>query len=93
MAASTNYTVTAASTGKLKGNYASKTGPASAAKKAASRRLPKTDGATMTLTVRELGSDKEFSYRATRKALKKPVVRVIKGVKIENKFEIIVKSA
>jgi hypothetical protein len=88
-----NYTVVATSMGATGGRYTSKSGPAAAAKKAASQRLRKGSGSKITLTVRQLGSDKEFKYEATRVKLAKPVVRKIKGVTVTSEYEIKIKSA
>lgn len=91
---SQNYVVVKASIGGIGGLYKSKSGPAAAAKKAASKRFQKAkNGATsLTLTVRPTGSDREFSYEATRVKLDKPFVSQINGIKVVRKFAIIVKS-
>jgi hypothetical protein len=85
-----HYSVTKSSVGKPGGRYASKSGPAAAAKKAASKRFGK--GTKLRLTVRELGSDREFTYDAARIKLAKPVVRKIKGVTITSEYRVDVRS-
>lgn len=83
------------------GRYKSSS-PASAAKKAANR-LYKTAKASqkyktikrLTFVIKETtsGSTKaEFNYKATRTLLKKPIVRVINGKEIVNKFKIKVEA-
>lgn len=83
------------------GRYKSSS-PASAAKKAANRlyKAAKTSQKyksikRLTFVIKETtsGSDKtEFNYKATRTLLKKPLVRVINGVQIVNKFKVIVEA-
>ncbi len=72
--------------------------PASAAKKAASKLFKKAKSMPKYKTVRRLtftlrestsGSDKdEYRYKAARVKLAKPLVRVINGKEIVNKFKI-----
>lgn len=90
-----NYTVTASSVGGIGGRYTSGSGPAAAARKAASQRLRGATSGTnkVRLTVRQLGSDREFKYEATRVKLAKPVVRKIKGVTVTSEYQVIVKAA
>jgi len=67
---SRHYTVVRASSGKTGGRYASNSGPAAAAKKAAAKRFGVRS--TLRVTVRELGSsNSEFTYDATRVKLPK----------------------
>jgi len=86
-----HYTVTKSSIGSPGGRYSSKSGPAAAAKKAASKRFGK-GGSRVTLTVRQLGTDRDFTYSATRTKLSVPVVRKIKGVTIKSEYMVKVKS-
>lgn len=72
--------------------------PSQAAKKAASKLFAKAKSSpkhkavkTITFSIRETtrNSDKsQFKYKATQKALPKPIVRVINGKEIINKYEI-----
>jgi hypothetical protein len=88
-----HYTVTKTSAGKPGGRYTSKSGPAAAAKKAASKRFGKGgSGNKLRLTVRETGTKSEFTYDATRIKLAKPVVRKIKGVTITSEYSVDVKA-
>jgi hypothetical protein len=90
---SKNYTVISSSIGGTGGRYTSASGPAAAAKKAASQRLRGASGNNkVRLTVRQLGSDREFKYEATRVKLAKPVVRKIKGVTITSEYKIEIKA-
>lgn len=91
---SKNYTVIASSIGGSGGRYTSASGPAAAAKKAASQRLRGASSGTnkVRLTMRQLGSDREFKYEATRVKLAKPVVRKIKGVTITSEYKIEIKA-
>lgn len=86
------YTVTKSSIGKSGGRYSSKSGPGAAAKKAASKRFGKASTGKMRLTVRENGTDHEFTYDATRSKLAKPVVRKIGGVTITSEYQVDVKA-
>jgi len=86
-----HYTVVRASSGKAGGRYASKSGPAAAAKKAASKRFGKTGG-TMRITIRKNGTDREFTYDAKRVKLPKPVVRKIAGVTVTSEYRVEVKA-
>ena len=83
------------SVGKPGGRYKSASGPAAAAKKAATQRLraSKGSGSKVRLTVRQLGTDREFKYDATRVKLAKPVIRTIKGVTIKSEYAIDIKKA
>ena len=82
--------VTRSSAGKPGGRYASKSGPAAAAKKAASKRFGTKSKARV--TVRELGSDREFTYDATRVKLPKPIVRKIGGKTVTSEYRVEVRS-
>ena len=79
------YTVVSGN--KEDGRYASKSGPAAAAKKAASRRF-KGDQTTMSITIRQLGSDKTFSYTAKRTKLAKPFVSRLGGKTVTREWEV-----
>ena len=94
MTTGTNYTVISSSMGKPGGRYSSNNGPAAAAKKAASQRFRGASAGSnkMRLTVRQLGSDREFKYEATRVKLPKPFVRKIKGVTITSEYQVVVKA-
>lgn len=85
------YVVAKTSSGSTGGRYASKSGPASAAKKAASKRFGR--GNSVRLTVRETGTAKEFMYVAKRIKLANPVVRKIDGKTIVSEYRVEVKSA
>ena len=85
-----HFTVTSASVGEPGGRYSSKSGPDSAAKKAASKRFGSKNA--MRLTVRELGTKKEFTYDAKRVKLAKPFVRKIGGKTIKSEYEVKVKA-
>jgi len=85
-----HYTVVRASAGKPGGRYASKSGPAAAARKAAAKRFG--GKSNVRVTVRELGTDREFSYDATRAQLPMPVVRKIAGVMVASKYRVKVKA-
>ena len=89
---SINYTVINSSVGKPGGNYVSNSGPAAAAKKAASKRFG--SKMNMRLTIRETGTgtDREFTYDATRVNLPNPIVRNIGGVKVTSKYRVDVKA-
>jgi hypothetical protein len=87
-----HYVVVRTSLGKIGGRYASNSGPAAAAKKAASTRFGIKN--KMRITVRQTGSDREFTYDATREKLAKPVVRRIAGVMVAtSEYRIVVKAA
>lgn len=94
MTTGTNYTVASSSLGGPGGRYSSKSGPAAAAKKAASQRFraASSGSKTIRLTMRQLGSDKEFKYEATRVKLPKPFVRKIKGVTITSEYKVEIKA-
>lgn len=79
---------------KSVGRYISKD-PSGAAKKAASQLFRKKSAKKITFTIRETTSGsakKTYDYVAEKELLKKPVVRVINGVIIENKYKISVKA-
>ena len=92
------YTVESSSVNVTGGRYKSKS-PSSAARKAATKLFKKAKGkavAKITFCLRECtsGSDKkEFHYVANRVKLTKPLVRVINGVEIINRYKTIVKAA
>lgn len=91
-----NYTVTKCSFGSPGGRYSSRQGPAAAARKAASQRFQSQTSSKKTkisLTIRQLGSDKEFSYEAKRVKLAKPVVRTINGQTVTSKYQIYIKAS
>lgn len=91
-----NYTVTHCTIGSPGGRYSSRQGPAAAARKAASQRLQsqsQTKKTKISLTIRQLGSDKEFSYEAKRVKLAKPVVRNINGTTVTSKYHILIKAS
>ena len=85
-----HYVVVRSSRGSPGGRYSSKTGPAAAARKAATRRF---GGAStkLQITVRETGTDREFTYTAHRVRLPKPFVRQINGKNVtsEHKTEVV----
>jgi hypothetical protein len=86
-----HYVVVRASLGKIGGRYASNAGPSAAAKKAASNRFGSKN--KMRITVRQTGSDREFTYDATREKLAKPVVRRITGVMVTtSEYRVLVKA-
>jgi len=90
--ASATYTVVRSSVGAPGGRYVSKSGPAAAARKAASKRFG--SGTSMRVTIRETSSDHEFTYDATRVKLPKPVVRTIAGVTVTSRHRVdVVKSS
>jgi hypothetical protein len=92
-AAVANYTVVSCSSGSPGGTYASKSGPAAAAKKAATRRFDvKSNKYQLRLTLRQLGTQKQFSYECQRVKLPKPIVRNINGITVTSKFETKVKA-
>jgi hypothetical protein len=86
-----HYVVVKSSQGGTAGYYSSKSGPAAAAKKAANRRFT-ASSTTLTLTLRETGTDREFSYRLTRKKLPKPYVSTIAGKEIKRLYTTEVKA-
>ena len=86
-----HYVVVKSSAGKPGGRYASKSGPAAAAKKAASKRFGKALH-KLRLTVRETGTDREFTYDAHRVKLAKPLVRTINGKTIKTEYTVEVKA-
>lgn len=69
------------------GRYSSKSGPAAAAKKAASRRF-KSGQTSMSITLRQLGTDRTFSYTAKRTKLAKPFSSKIAGKTIVREWEV-----
>ena len=84
-----HYVVVKSTVGGTDGYYSSRSGPAAAAKKAATRRF--TDGHnTITLTVRETGTEREFTYQLTREKLAKPFVSKIAGKEVVRRY--VVKS-
>lgn len=95
------YTVESSCINVTGGRYKSKN-PMSAGKKAATRLFKKAEKSPkykslkkITFCIREAtqGSDKKtFDYEATRVRLAKPLVRVIDGVEIVNKFKTVVKA-
>jgi len=92
------YTVESSSVNVSGGRYKSNS-PSSAARKAATKLFKKAKGksvAKITFCLREStsGSDKkEFHYVANRVKLTKPLVRVINGVEIVNRYKTVVKAA
>lgn len=88
-----HYVVTSCTYGEPGGRYSSKSGPAAAARKAASKRLGKNEGAArLRLTVRETGTSREFTYDARRVKLEQPAVRIIGGKQIVSKYRVDVKA-
>jgi hypothetical protein len=89
------YTVESSSINETGGRYVSKT-PSSAARKAATKLFKKaSNSGKITFCLRETTVDskkKEFHYVATRVKLAKPLVRVINGVEIVNRFKTEVKA-
>ena len=80
-----HYVVVKSSRGSPGGRYSSNTGPAAAARKAATRRF---GGASkLQITVRETGSDREYTYVARRVKLPKPFVRQIDGKSVTSEFK------
>jgi hypothetical protein len=67
------------------GYYTSKSGPAAAAKKAATKRFG-SGASSLTLTIRETGTKREFKYRLTREKLATPYVSTIAGKQIVRKY-------
>lgn len=88
--ASANYTVVSCTSGETGGTYASKSGPAAAAKKAATRRF--NGKSKLRLTLRQLGTQKQFTYDCQRVKLAKPVMRKIKGATVTSEYETKVKA-
>jgi hypothetical protein len=99
-----SYTVTKCSIGSPGGRYSSRQGPAAAARKAASQRFQTQKTQTtqkktkITLTIRQLGTDKEFSYAAKREKLAKPVVRKLPRLNgtrttVTSKYHILIKAS
>ncbi len=92
------YTVESSSVNEMGGRYVSKT-PSAAARKAATKLFKKASKGTqskVTFCLRETTADsakKEFHYVATRVKLAKPLVRVINGVEIVNRYKTEVKAA
>ena len=78
---SKTYTVVYSSMGEIGGKYTSSTGPAVAAKKAASKRFKK-GAMSMYLTIRESGSKKELKYQATRVKTADGYTIKVKGEKV-----------
>ena len=77
--------------GGEEGRYKGNSGPAAAASKAASRRFGSNNN--IRVTVRELGTDKTFSYNATRVKVDKPFISTLEnGDTIERKFRTDVKA-
>lgn len=82
------FQVTKTSVGKVGGVYTSKSTPDAAAKKAASQRFKKAKGVkTLVLTIRENGTKKEFTYKATRVTIANPVTRTINGKSFKSEYE------
>lgn len=92
--AARHYVVTHTSIGAPGGRYSSKSGPAAAAKKAASQRFRGESNSKkgLQLTVRETGSDREFTYNARRVKLQAPFTRTINGKKIVSEYEVEVRA-
>lgn len=88
-----NYVVVKASAGGTDGLYTSASGPAAAAKKAATKRFKKSAGAMITITMRQTGSDREFTYHVKRVKLAKPFVSKIAGKEIVRKYATEIKKA
>jgi len=86
-----DYTVVRTNAGDPGGRYTSKCGPAAAAKKAASKRFGR-NRVRLNLTVRENGTDREFTYDATRVKLAVPVVRKIAGTTITSEYRVEVRA-
>lgn len=82
-----HYVVVRASAGGTTGRYSSTYGPAAAAKKAAKQRFT---GSTnkVRITVRETGTEREFTYDVERKKLAEPKVRKIGNSEVRNMYEI-----
>lgn len=87
-----NYVVERASAGGTDGSYTSRSGPAAAASKAATKRFTSKVTAVK-ITVRETGTDKLFTYNIKRVKLPKPFVTVIKGKEIVRKYKTVCKAA
>ena len=88
-----NYVVVEASAGGTEGLYKSTSGPAAAAKKAATKRFKAAKVTTVTLTLRATGSDRLFTYTATRVKLAKPFVSTIAGKEVVREYATEVKKA
>ena len=84
--------VVATTKGESGGRYVSSSGPAAAARKAANRRLGHGVG-KLTLTIRETGTSKEFTYKAERTKLATPYVRTINGKTVKSEYTTTVKKA
>jgi hypothetical protein len=77
--------------GSENGRYSSTNGPAAAAKKAATRRF--TDRMrVLQVTVRETGTQKRFSYTATRTRLPQPLVRQFASGEVRTQYKIVLKA-
>lgn len=73
------------------GRYTSRSGPASAARKAATKRF--TNSTTkVRITVRETGTERTFTYDVQRVKLDKPFVSTIKGKTIKREFTTKIKA-
>jgi len=86
-----SFTVDSSSIGVTGGRYKSKV-PSSAAKKAASKLFAKKNTKSMEFQIRETtrGSDKQiYAYKAIRETLAKPLVRVIAGKEVVNRYKIV----
>ena len=79
---------------KLEGGRFISSNPSSAAKKALTsicKQTKKKTGCNYTITLREMGIAKEFTYNCQRKKLKKPITVDINGQKVTYKYETKVK--
>ena len=88
------YTVVSSSVGNIGGRYASKSGPAAAAKKAATKRFTGASDKTrkMRIVIRQTKTKKEMVYEATRTKLNKPITRTVAGVKVVKSHKIEIKA-
>lgn len=81
------YTVVLES-GQEKGRYSSKSGPITAAKKAASRSFGRNNNSSLRIKIRQLGTKKVYEYIANRIKLDKPLTRKIGDSIISHKWVI-----
>lgn len=77
--------------GKEEGRYTSRSGPASAARKAATKRFTGSTG-KVRITVRETGSERTFTYDVQRVKLDTPFVSTIKGKQIKREYTTKIKA-
>jgi hypothetical protein len=88
------YTVVSTTFGELDGTYKSASGPAAAAKKAASVRFRKAPASvkSIRLTIRQKKTKNTFTYDVTREKLPEPYVSVIAGEEVVREYEYHIKA-